>query len=292
MQALLWSSCRSSCVGLFLAASKNCQQIPTVDVPHVRGYFHKKTEWYPECVQWCGLSRGAPLPFHNLLMKRCCPSFWERLKTFIYQCTCVWNHCLLLGFQNSLPLSLLLQCCRGNRELNAEECCNVWRELKADVSGCLFLWLMPCWCSEDGGFEAVRPGFASSFGTQRCVCNLRLSLSWLWERRQAGGRGIKGYEVLLYLVVLKGELFHLGLLKAGNQELTTVAWRKPPVLLHPESVLVWFLLCWFDRAIWQSNTDLLSSGGLYGEVPWWVAVVSHSKIILLGKEEFLTSLCP
>lgn len=68
------------------------------------------------------------------------------------------------------------------------------------------------------------PGFGSSFGTQRWLCDLRLSLPGCGSfastgRLEVGANwgGIEGYKVLLYLMLLKGKLFHLGFLKAGNQ---------------------------------------------------------------------------
>lgn len=60
----------------------------------------------------------------------------------LYFCTHVWNCSLVLDFQNRLPLSLLLQS-KGSTGLKSKEWCNVWHELKTDVSVCLFLWVMP-----------------------------------------------------------------------------------------------------------------------------------------------------
>lgn len=68
---------------------------------------------------------------------------------------------------------------------------------------------MPCQCPEDGGFGAVQPGLAVSFGTQRWFCNLKLTPGCGALPVQAGwtcrlmGRAIEGYEVLPYPMVLK-----------------------------------------------------------------------------------------
>lgn len=184
MQVLLWQSCRSSCVGLFLAASKNGQQTPAVDVPQVReGILIRRWRDFQNVFSglrlfqsFKALFEGLPSPFITCLWRGSSPSFWAFLKTFVYLCTHAWNCSLVLDFQNSLQLPLLLQCCKGNTELNSKEWCNVWRELKTDVSGCLFLWLMPRRCSEDRGFGAAQPGLAVRFGTQRWFCKLKRSL--------------------------------------------------------------------------------------------------------------------
>lgn len=98
MQALLWPSCGSSCVGLFLAVSKNSQQTPTVDVPHVReGILIRRWSDFQNVFSglhffsvFQSLVWGPSLPFHNLLMKSSRSQFLSVLEDFyVSMHTCV-----------------------------------------------------------------------------------------------------------------------------------------------------------------------------------------------------------
>lgn len=168
---------------------------------------------------------------------------WRLLYVSVYV-----HEIALWYFKNSLPLPLLLQRCKGNAELNSKEWRNGWHELKSDVSGCLFLWLIPCWCPEDGGFGAVQPGFGVSCGTQQWFCNPRLSPGCGALLAGAGWGG--GAEAVKSSLIPSSCAFFvlLGLLKARNRELATVAERKPRARAY------WLgTCCLCDRAICQSK---------------------------------------
>lgn len=70
-----WQSCRSSCVGLVLAASKNDQQIPAVDVLQVReGILMRRWRDFQNMFSGLGLFQsfkalfeGLPSPFITCL---------------------------------------------------------------------------------------------------------------------------------------------------------------------------------------------------------------------------------
>lgn len=94
-----------------------------------------------------------------------------------YICTHVWNCSLLLDFQNSLPLSLLLQS-KGSPELKSKEWCNIWHELRTDT--CLSLSVTNASAQGTGALGICRQVWPLTFGCRdSCVTRIFIC-SWLW----------------------------------------------------------------------------------------------------------------
>lgn len=185
----------------------------------------------------------------------------------------MWNCSLVLDFQNSLPLSLLLQS-KGSTELKSKEWCNVWHELKTDVSVCLFLWLMPL-LREQGLLGVCRQVWPLTFGCRDSSVTRIFISSWLWGFASWRVRANRERDWRLWSPPLpRGPEVKLHLCcftwMSKSKEPRAVAWGNLPVHLRVKAAYC----CRCDRAVCRSKPGLGYWPPDFLEVVHWSAVVS------------------